>query len=132
VAKVTIPGRKEAYRLLNAEGKPILDLMVEVGAPVPVPHQKILCRHPFDANKRCNVTPSQVIPLHSCVWDGKLTRPLPSLIDIRKRVTEQVASLREDIVRHLNPTPYKVSLTSELYTFMHDLWLAESPIPDLE
>jgi len=47
-------------------------------------------------------------------------------------VTEQVASLREDIVRHLNPTPYKVSLTSELYTFMHDLWLAESPIPDLE
>jgi nicotinate phosphoribosyltransferase len=39
--------------------------------------------------------------------------------------------LREDHLRATNPTPYKVSVTSELYHFIHDLWLSEVPIPEL-
>ena len=42
----------------------------------------------------------------------------------------QLRDVREDHLRRLNPTPYKVSVTSDLYTFMHDLWLAEAPVPE--
>jgi nicotinate phosphoribosyltransferase len=39
--------------------------------------------------------------------------------------------MRPDHLRLLNPTPYKVSVSSELYSFIHDLWLQEAPIPDI-
>lgn len=129
--KVTIPGRKEAYRLFNATGEPVLDLLIGSGTTPPVPMKRILCRHPFDANKRVYVTPSKVVPLHSCWYDGDLTKPFPSLSDVRNRVAEQLKSFREDHLRRLNPTPYKLSVTSDLYTFMHDLWLAETPIAEI-
>lgn len=35
VTKVTIPGKKEVYRLYNSVNEPLLDLMVSVGGPIP-------------------------------------------------------------------------------------------------
>jgi len=131
VVKVTIPGKKDAYRLFNAKGEPVLDIMIAVGTTPPAPQRRILCRHPFDANKRVYVTPSKVLPLHECVWDGKITKPFPSLIQIRQRVIDQLQVMREDHLRRLNPTPYKLSVSSDLYTFMHDLWLSEMPIAEI-
>jgi nicotinate phosphoribosyltransferase len=131
-SKVTIPGRKEAYRLFNAAGEPVLDLLIATGTTPPVPHKRILCRHPFDANKRVYVTPSKVEALHALVWDGRLLESLPSLREIRNKVSEQLQSFREDHLRRLNPTPYKLSVTSDLYTFMHDLWLTETPIAEIK
>ena len=43
----------------------------------------------------------------------------------------QVAALREDHMRPINPTPYKVSVSAELYDRLHASWLDESPIPDI-
>jgi nicotinate phosphoribosyltransferase len=134
IVKVTIPGRKECYRLFNAKGEPILDLLLSktgeratghatddllgaltegggcavaavvyvccgcvrcavlrcawcavVGSNPPAPQKRILCRHPFDANKRCYVTPSKVAPMHECVWDGRLIKPFPALHQVRTR-----------------------------------------------
>ena len=45
---------------------------------------------------------------------------------------EQVVTLREDHMRPINPTPYKVSVSSELYEKLHTIWLDESPIPDID
>lgn len=131
-AKITIPGKKEAYRLYGSGGEPVLDLMIASGTQPPIPHRRILCRHPFDANKRVYVTPSKVVALHSCVWDGALTRPFPSLSELKHKVQQQLASFRSDHLRRLNPTPYKLSVTSDLYTFMHDLWLMETPIAEIK
>jgi len=39
--------------------------------------------------------------------------------------------MREDHIRWLNPTPYKVSVTNDLYLFIHKLWLQEGPIKEL-
>jgi hypothetical protein len=39
--------------------------------------------------------------------------------------------MRPDHLRLLNPTPYKVSVSTQLYNFIHDLWLQEAPIPDI-
>ena len=41
--------------------------------------------------------------------DSKVQLPLPSLYEIRQRVQTSLMSLRKDIKRNLNPTPYKVT-----------------------
>ena len=41
-------------------------------------------------------------------------------------------SLRKDHKRDLNPTPYKVSVTNDLFQFMHKLWMKSVPIGELD
>jgi len=56
VTKVTLPGRKEAYRLIGKDELPIIDIMISVGSAVPKPGDTLYCRHPFDETKRCYVS----------------------------------------------------------------------------
>jgi nicotinate phosphoribosyltransferase len=130
VSKVTIPGKKEAYRLIGHDETPLLDLLIPAGEEPPRRGQRILCRHPFDEAKRAYVTPSNVIPLHEVVWDGR-GAPLPTVAEIRARVADQIAAMRKDHIRALNPTPYKVSVSATLYEFIHGLWLQEAPITEI-
>lgn len=126
--KVTIPGRKEVHRLVRRDGKAFVDLMTSVGSPAPQPGEQVLCRHPFEETTRAFVVPSRVIPLHELVWDAE-RRESPEPPDvIRARVREQIDLLREDHLRPINPTPYKVSVTQDLYAFLHDLWQRQAPI----
>ena len=133
-SKITIPGRKDVFRLFGASGEAVLDLLVSSGGGPPLVGKRVLCRHPFDANKRVYVTPSRVQPLLLLVWDGDsgLVAPFPSLLELKHRVQRELSSFREDHLRRLNPTPYKLSVTSDLYTFMHDLWLSETPIAEIK
>nr|CCA23353.1 nicotinate phosphoribosyltransferase putative [Albugo laibachii Nc14] len=134
IAKVTIPGAKSAFRLLGENGKPILDVMIGSKEPPPTVGKRILCRHPFDELRRAYVTPSKTISLHELVWDGSnggLIADLPTLEQRREYVWQQFQLIREDVVRSLNATPYKVSVSNELYDFIHDMWLHEYPVHDL-
>eukprot|EP00741_Cyanophora_paradoxa_P003576 tig00000093_g3474.t1 len=131
ISKVTIPGRKEAHRLVGKSGDPLVDLLIPVGGRAPCPGERIMCRHPFDEVKRAYVTPTRVEPLHHLFWDGKVVRDLPNIDEIRRYVQEQLSSLREDMLRPLNPTPYKVSVSEELYDFSHKLWLENAPVHEL-
>ena len=99
--------------------------------PPPEIGQRILCRHPFSEAKRAYVIPSRVEKLHRDVWQGKLTKPLDSLETCRQRVIEEMRTLRPDHLRYLNPTPYKVSVSDNLYSFIHRIWLSEAPIGEL-
>lgn len=109
VGKVTIPGRKEVYRLYSETGDALVDLMQKVDEEPPVPGEKVLCRHPFEESKRAYVTPSKVEGLLKVYWkDGKICQPLPTLMEIRESVKEDLKTIRIDIKRSLNPTPFKV------------------------
>ena len=158
-SKITIPGRKEAYRLIGAEGVPILDLVIRVGEMRPEPRKRTLCRHPFEEKLRAYVTPSHVIPLLRLVWKGKRARldgyvegeeegaaaaaaagaerphnmrvVFPPLAELRAFVAAQLALVREDHLRPLNPTPYKVSVSTELYHYIHEMWMKEIPVSEL-
>ncbi|GLD99163.1 hypothetical protein PINS_up007881 [Pythium insidiosum] len=133
-SKVTIPGRKEAYRLVGSNGRPLLDLMIGCNEQAPQVGVKLLCRNPFDELRRAYVTPSAVIPLHDLVWDGAnggIVGTLPTLEERRTYVQQQFEQIREDVVRSLNPTPYKVSVSCELYDFIHELWMQEFPVQEL-
>ena len=78
--------------------------------------------------------------------------PEPSLGEVRERVMESLKTLRPDHQRSLNPCPYKViwlcvwlaklkilwwfwfrqvSVSEELYTFVHALWMQSAPIGEL-
>lgn len=163
-AKITLPGSKEAFRLIGAEGVPLLDLMIRQGEARPVAGKRILARAAFDEKKRAYITPAIVIPLLRLVWCGSrasvpdgldandtaafaaaaagyspgaprayaLRAPSPSIEELRAFCGAQVRLLREDHLRPLNPTPYKVSVSTELFHFIHDMLLREVPIPELE
>lgn len=134
IVKMSLPGKKCIYRLFDKEGIAILDLMTFESENPPKPGEKILCRHPFEARKRVYVTPATVEKIGIMLWDGSnggLQQEFPTIEQVKQRVIDQLKTVREDITRKLNPTPYKVSLSSDLYDFMQNLWLSEVPIPDL-
>ncbi|XP_024937325.1 nicotinate phosphoribosyltransferase isoform X3 [Cephus cinctus] len=138
VDKVTMPGRKIAYRLYGADGHALIDLLQRCCEDPPQVGQKVLCRHPFQESKRAYVIPTQVEPLHKVYWErGNICHPLSTLQEIRNRVQESLKTLRNDHKRNLNPTPYKflvffqVAVSDDLYNFIHDLWLQNAPIGEL-
>ena len=94
--------------------------------------KRVLCRHPFEESKRAYVVPSKVEQLYKCWWrNGELASDVPTLKQIRASVLNSLQNLREDHKRSLNPTPYKVSVSDDLYRFIHDLWLENQPIGEL-
>ncbi|XP_055588616.1 nicotinate phosphoribosyltransferase isoform X4 [Uranotaenia lowii] len=132
VAKVTMPGNKNVFRLYGADGHALIDLLQRVEENPPEVGQKVLCRHPFQESKRAYVIPTNVEALYKVYWaDGRVTQAMPSLNEVRTRVQESLKTLRQDHKRTLNPTPYKVAVSDNLYNFIHDLWLQNAPIGEL-
>lgn len=113
-------------------GWAVIDILQKYDEPPPEVGEKVLCRHPFHESKRAFVTPAKVEELYKCYWkDGEIRQPVPSLDDVRKRVQESLNALRPDHLRYLNPTPYKVAVSDQLYSFLHELWLQNQPIGEL-
>jgi hypothetical protein len=67
--------------------------------------------------------------LHLCL---RVSTPPCCTQELRAFVIAQLALLREDHLRTVNPTPYKVSVSSELFHFIHELWMKEVPIAEIE
>lgn len=135
VSKVSIPCKKRCYRLYGREGYPLVDIMTGENEQAPKVGERILCRHPFIESKRAYVVPQQVEELLKCYWpglSGKTREELPPLKDIRERCIKQLEKMRPDHMRRLNPTPYKVSVSTKLYDFIHFLWLNEAPVGELQ
>jgi len=121
----------------HSEDHPLMDVLQREDEAPPQAGKRILCRHPFEESKRANVTPTRVEKLLELVFDGargpehSVVAPLPKLLEIKDYVTAQIVKMRRDHIRHVNPTPYKVSLSGSLYDFMHQLWLENAPITDI-
>ncbi|XP_031627092.1 nicotinate phosphoribosyltransferase isoform X2 [Contarinia nasturtii] len=132
VEKVTMPGNKNVFRLYSADGHALIDLIQKNGEPAPEVGQKVLCRHPFQESKRAYVIPSRVESMYKIYWqNGAVRQVLPTLEEVREKVQSSLRSLRNDHKRTLNPTPYKVSVSDGLYSFIHTLWLENAPIGEL-
>ena len=129
--KVTLPGPKEVYRLFSKDGSPVVDLICCLGEDTPKVGEPVMCRHPFEEGTRVRVVPSKVERLDQLLWNEGMTVPLPSIHEVRDRVDEQMAQLREDHKRPLNPTPYKVSVSQKLYDLLHRMWQENQPIETL-
>ncbi len=129
--KMTIPGRKDVYRLIGRDGHPLADILMLQDEEKPQVGGKILCYHPYQESKRTYITPTKVESKLELMWDGRIVGDVPDLKASREYAFEQIASLRNDHIRLLNPTPYKISLSEKLYEFMHHLWRREAPVGEL-
>lgn len=130
--KMSLPGKKNVYRLFGAQGDALIDLMISSDEPEPQTGQRVLCRHPFDRSKRSYVVPQKVESLLQLYWHkGKIIRQLPSIRDIKETVQKSLGLLRPDVKRYLNPTPYKIAVSEHLYNVIQDLWLESAPIGEL-
>jgi nicotinate phosphoribosyltransferase len=129
LVKVTIPGRKRAYRLSGEEGHYLADVMLLEDEEPPQVGRPYLCRHPFIPEHRVHIIPSAVHELYTKVFEGGR-----SLIadegpeTIRDRSTRLRTCIRADHRRSLNPTPYKVSLSGKLFDYMYELWQREAVV----
>eukprot|EP01066_Platyproteum_vivax_P008780 Platyproteum_vivax@DN3767_c0_g1_i1.p1 len=133
-SKTSLPALKRAYRLCVGETfDPVMDLMTMENEPVPREEEKTFCRHLFDERKRCYVLPTKVEPLLVEVWSkGKTHYKIPTLEESRARCLSEMKRFRKDYLRLLNATPYRVSGSSKLYEFFHDLWLENTPCKQLK
>jgi len=132
VEKVTMPGKKRAFRLYGKDGFAIIDLLQMPDELPPESGVRVLCRHPFSESRRAYVSPYKVEELYDVVWkDGMRVGGRTSLEQIRQHVQHSLRTLRPDHKRSLNPTPYKVSVSDKLYQFIHKLWLENAPIGEL-
>ena len=68
--------------------------------------------------------------LHIKVWDGTTTIPI-TLSDSRARCKDTLFSMREDHTRYGNPTPYKVSLSNDMYELLNKMYEEKKPIHEL-
>ena len=137
-SKMTIPGKKMAYRLWTASSpEPILDILVrdpdETDDKYCKVGKQIMCEHAFDVTKRCRVLASKVEPILIPVYvKGKVVYRSPSLSQRRKYCQEQLSKFRADYLRYTNPTPYKVSVSTSLREVTQRLWRQEVPVVDYQ
>ncbi|CAH8438350.1 unnamed protein product [Heterobilharzia americana] len=132
VEKVTLPGKKIVYRLYGKHGEALVDLMKRPHEIAPKVNERILCRHPNLASKRVFVVPAKVEEMLKLYWScGKLVTPLLTLNEAKQHVTRELDTLRSDYKRIVKPTPYKVSVSDELYQFTQELWLSMTPISEI-
>lgn len=95
--------------------------------------KRILCRHPFVARKRAAVTPSMVEQLDVLVFENGYVVPGANRTfqQAKDAIARQLRTIRPDILRYINPTPYKVSVSDDLFNYLHELWQTETPVAEL-
>eukprot|EP01038_Epipyxis_sp_PR26KG_P016817 gene16817-23018_t len=132
--KLLIPGCKNVYRLYGSDGHALVDIMqLNNEEVIPEVGKSIIIRHPFITTKRAEVTPTTVKQLLKCVFDGPrgFIQDRVVLKIARDECIAELAKMRSDHKRPINPTPFKVSVSQNLFDYMHKLWEAEAPMTHL-
>ena len=115
VSKITLPGVKTAYRLYNSSDQPVVDVMLRNDESPPKVGKNFLLRHPFVESKRAYIAPFKVEKLHQIVFENDEILVDEDISTIKQRVADSLIKMRKDHLRRMNPTPYKVSLSSDMY-----------------
>ncbi|XP_027949317.1 nicotinate phosphoribosyltransferase isoform X1 [Eumetopias jubatus] len=112
--KQTLPGSKAAFRLLGADGSPLLDLL-QLAEEAPPQAGQELRVWPRGAQGACTVRPAHVEPLlRLWVQQGQLCEPLPSLAESRAFAQLSLSRLSPEHKRLEQPAQYRVALSDKL------------------
>ncbi|PFH31803.1 nicotinate phosphoribosyltransferase [Besnoitia besnoiti] len=131
--KASLPSKKEVYRLFTKDGSPAVDLMQEAKDAAPAAGQRIFCRHLYDDRKRCFLVPTKVQRLlQQYISKGEQVSEPLTLEEARQHCMSGLRSLRKDLTRLVNPTPYKVSASEEYFTCFHRMWQDTAPVRTYE
>ncbi|XP_058515950.1 nicotinate phosphoribosyltransferase isoform X2 [Ochotona princeps] len=125
--KQTLPGKKAAFRLLDADGSPLLDLLQLAEEPSPQPGQELRV-WPRGAQEPRTVRPAQVeLLLGLWVHRGQLCQPLPPLAESRAFAQRSLGHLRAAHRRLQSPEQYQVALSEQLQALVGSLSPRSSP-----
>mmetsp|Transcript_14833 Transcript_14833/g.41980 ORF Transcript_14833/g.41980 Transcript_14833/m.41980 type:complete len:523 (+) Transcript_14833:131-1699(+) len=127
IVKVTIPGRKRAYRLFVGNDKMTMDYMTFASDDVPQINQALICRNPFHSTERYSITPTKVVPLHQ-----KLDYSFANIKETREYTKSQLKELSSDVTAYENPTSYPIMVSQSLYDYLYEIWEREAPIPEMK
>ena len=120
-AKVSIPGLLQVRRFVDADGRPLGDVIFdeETGCP-----DEPTLVDPMDATYRRHVSGHAFELLEPQLRAGQRVAPPPTLAAIRARALAEVGHLPAGVRRFLNPHRYPVGLESALWQRRHDLVLS--------
>lgn len=109
--KLTLPHKKQIYRMRNSEGKLLGADAVTLRDETEVKHMT----HPFDSTKTLSFTDCSSEPLLSSVMEnGKRTYPPKSLDEIKEYSQKRLSEFPEEFQRFENPHVYKVGISDQL------------------
>lgn len=128
--KSTLPADKQVYRLYGENNIVILDLMSEKNDANELFDEDgtIFCRHPSKPNLYAKVHPTKVESLLRTVFlDGNILVHDMSVNSAKRTCAERIETIRPDHLRHLNPTPLKVSVDRDLYNLIQEITIQKMP-----
>lgn len=141
IVKVTLPGRKRIFRFYGGKdgNEPLLDYMTFADEEPPIAcvddktSTGILCRHPFQHQHRVRVFPKRIEPLQSLVFQGgNVVREPKKLSNARDYVSKQLSNeFPDNITSYQNASCYDMMVSPSLYTYLHNLWEQNAPVPEL-
>ena len=122
IEKVTTPGKKNLYRIINkdtgmSEGDyiTVYDEKIDTSEP-------LLMFHPVHTMKKKLVKNFEAVELlHDIFVDGELVYESPSVLEMQKNCEENLNHMWEETKRFLNPQEYPVDLSSKLWNIKNDL-----------
>lgn len=118
LAKITLPDRKEVYRLINGEGA---FYGADVIALAEEKHPNTM-HHPVDPDKSMSLKDlKRERLLHTVMTNGEIAQPLPALSEISKYCTERLSRLAPEHKRFEYPHIYKVGISTELRDLRNNL-----------
>ncbi|MFC7372614.1 nicotinate phosphoribosyltransferase [Fictibacillus iocasae] len=120
VEKITTPGYKTLYRIINKEGKAEADYIAMVDETVPTHELKLF--DPVHTYKSKVVHDIEAVELLQPIFlDGKRLYELPSLEEIKSYHQEQLNLFWPEHLRRLNPQEYFVDLSEKVWQTKMDL-----------
>lgn len=110
--KTTIPGRKDLYRLIGADGIALADVMTMPGEIIPDP---FVLFNMNDPTQQKPVTGFTAVPLHVQMFEkGQRVYQSPSVREIREYSQAQMKHLHETVTRLKKAHVYYVDITTDL------------------
>lgn len=114
--KISTPAKKQVWRIINkADGKSEGDY-VTVDTENPNEEDELFMFHPKHTYINKTIENFEAVPLLNDIFvDGELVYEQPSLEEIKEYKKESEHEIWEEHLRLLNPEPYPVDLSQELY-----------------
>ena len=123
-SKTINPGLTSVWRIYDERGKATADLLGLSGEK-PGEQDALKLRHPTESDVIRTMTKKQILRIEpllvDVLKDGKLSRELPTLYEIRKVRDADLDKLDEGVKRLINPHIYHVSITEKLWDLKQEM-----------
>ncbi|XP_041040665.1 nicotinate phosphoribosyltransferase isoform X2 [Carcharodon carcharias] len=129
--KMTLPGKKTAYRLYGLDGSPFLDLLTLGDEPAPRAGEEIRC-HVLNRRDDClQVTAARVETLHRVYYQhGQISEGLCTSSEIKSHAQNSLTNLHPKHKHLQDPVPYQVAISLKLCDLLNDLTKESKPVSE--